>query len=212
DTDGNNSLNLKIDKIIEMSYSNERGTEVFKCIDSDGDGVKNSCPTTPETLESIIPIWRGGESLWSRDPATRVIFTSIDGVNKLDFSAVNSSTLKPYLRAADSTESDNIINWVLGSDLPGVTDVGHPDGYRKRDITLNSVNNVWKLGDIVYSTPTAIGTTMENYDMLYNDASYYEFEKTYRKRREVVYVGANDGMLHAFNAGCFNPPPSIQPT
>jgi type IV pilus assembly protein PilY1 len=204
DTDGNKALSLTTDKIIQMSYSDEFGTEVYKCSDTDGDGELDSCPATPETLADITPIWKGGELLWQTDPANRVIFTSVDGSTKLDFTTANAASIEPYLRAADSTEAENIINWTRGDDLTGVTDAGHAEGYRKRDITINSVSNIWKLGDVIYSTPTAIGAPMENYDLLYGDESYYQFEQKYRKRREVVYVGANDGMLHAFNSGCFD--------
>ncbi len=204
DTDGNKALSLTADRIIEMSYSDTQGTEVYKCTDSDGDGKKDSCPVTPESLDSINPIWNGGKLLWNRDPATRDIFTSIDGSTRLDFITGNSTVLQPYLRGADTTEAANIINWIRGADLPGVTDAGHADGYRKRDITINSVNNIWKLGDIVYSTPTAVGAPMENYDLLYSDVSYYAFEQAHYKRRQVIYTGANDGMLHAFNAGCYD--------
>jgi type IV pilus assembly protein PilY1 len=45
---------------------------------------------------------------------------------------------------------------------------------------------------------------MENYDLLYGDGSYTAFRYGHLNRRRVVYVGANDGMLHAFNAGCYN--------
>ncbi|UCD34634.1 MAG: hypothetical protein JSU90_10100, partial [Nitrospiraceae bacterium] len=75
---------------------------------------------------------------------------------------------------------------------------------RKRDLTINSTNHVWKLGDIVHSTPTVVSKPMENYNLLYGDASYTTYRMAYNKRRQVVYVGANDGMLHAFNGGCFD--------
>lgn len=62
----------------------------------------------------------------------------------------------------------------------------------------------WRLGDIVYSTPTVVATPAEDYDLLYYDRSYSTFYLKYRHRRNVVYVGANDGMLHAFNGGFYN--------
>jgi type IV pilus assembly protein PilY1 len=205
DSNGNNALDMTTDLIIEMEYSSELGTKINKYTDSDGDGEKDSeTPTAIVNLDSVNAIWKGGETLWQTDPANRTIFTTIDGYNAIDFTTDNSTTLQPYLRAADTTEADNIINWVRGNDLTGVTDSGHPDGYRNRNITLNDVTNVWKLGDIVYSTPSVVGRPMENYDLLYGDDSYTSFRDTYLKRRHVVYVGANDGMLHAFNAGCFN--------
>ena len=54
---------------------------------------------------------------------------------------------------------------------------------------------------------------MENFDDIYSDPTYGEFEYIYARgtgpsaspRPTVVYVGANDGTLHAFNAGVYRP-------
>jgi type IV pilus assembly protein PilY1 len=48
---------------------------------------------------------------------------------------------------------------------------------------------------------------VEQYGLLYDDESYREFYNFYtvtNPRETVVYVGANDGMLHAFAAGKYN--------
>ncbi|MEJ8294671.1 PilC/PilY family type IV pilus protein [Delftia tsuruhatensis] len=52
------------------------------------------------------------------------------------------------------------------------------------------------LGDIVNSAPVYVGAP----EMPYSEASYREFRKARANRRKMVYVGANDGMLHAFDA------------
>ena len=39
---------------------------------------------------------------------------------------------------------------------------------------------------------------------LYTDCSYNTFKDLHSKRRKVVFVGANDGFLHAFDAGVFD--------
>ena len=59
-------------------------------------------------------------------------------------------------------------------------------------------------GDIVNSTPAIVGAPASGYDSLYGDDSYAAFRNKYAKRRNMVYVGANDGLLHAFNAGFFD--------
>lgn len=69
----------------------------------------------------------------------------------------------------------------------------------------------WPLGDIIYSSPTAVTAPAENYHHLYGDKTYEEFYKKYRYRRQVVYVGSNGGMLHAFNAGFYTDTP-LEPT
>jgi type IV pilus assembly protein PilY1 len=65
----------------------------------------------------------------------------------------------------------------------------------------------WKLGDIISSTPRVQSTVRLNTYNLppsggYNDQTYLSFinSKDY-KDNGMVYVGANDGMLHAFNLG-----------
>lgn len=51
------------------------------------------------------------------------------------------------------------------------------------------------LGDIVNSAILAVGPPSRRYD----DATYRTFVSNNANRTETVYVGANDGMLHAFN-------------
>jgi len=65
----------------------------------------------------------------------------------------------------------------------------------------------WKLGDIISSTPRVQSTIRLNTYNLpppggYNDKSYEVFiNSAGYKGRGMVYAGANDGMLHAFNLG-----------
>lgn len=72
------------------------------------------------------------------------------------------------------------------------------DGFRQRTEAL---------GDIIHSSPILVGPPTAFYPNNWginapeNVAPYTEFARTNRSRRKVVYVGANDGMLHAFNAG-----------
>lgn len=53
-----------------------------------------------------------------------------------------------------------------------------------------------RLGDIVNSEAVYVSSSLVNY----NDADYDAFKSTVATRQGVVYVGANDGMLHAFRA------------
>jgi len=96
-------------------------------------------------------------------------------------------------------EATNTISWIRGSSVTGL-----------RDRTFNVVNDSgaivqaqWKLGDVINSTPVVVGPPRERFDIIYGDATYAQFFQRYKDRRQVAYVGANDGMLHAFNAGFF---------
>jgi type IV pilus assembly protein PilY1 len=115
----------------------------------------------------------------------------VDSGEFIEFSTGNASSLRPYLRASDDTEAVNIINFIRGA----------VSGYRDR--TVN--NEVWKLGDIVHSTPSVAGKPLENYSAVYSDESYSSFLSKYLNRDTMIYLGANDGMLHAFWAGVYHP-------
>jgi type IV pilus assembly protein PilY1 len=52
------------------------------------------------------------------------------------------------------------------------------------------------LGDIVNSAPNYVGPPSASY----RDPGYASFRLAYKTRTPIVYVGANDGMLHGFNA------------
>ncbi|WP_341678967.1 PilC/PilY family type IV pilus protein [Niveibacterium sp. SC-1] len=63
-----------------------------------------------------------------------------------------------------------------------------------------------KLGDIVDSNPLYVGVPSGQYSSqylylpAYLNASYYGWRAARTTRTPMVYVGANDGMMHAFNA------------
>ena len=61
-------------------------------------------------------------------------------------------------------------------------------------------NRTHKLGDIVASAPLYIGAPYG----LTQTPDYFTFAATNQGRTPVIYVGANDGMLHAFNAATGN--------
>ena len=92
------------------------------------------------------------------------------------------------------------IRFIRGEEI-GISDItDYPDNARSRTFK----GKAWRLGDVIYSSPTVVSAPAEKYDLLYRDETYAKFHKQYRNRRNVIYVGANDGMLHAFNGGFYN--------
>lgn len=76
--------------------------------------------------------------------------------------------------------------------------------YRDRRLTVDGTKYVWKLGDIVSSTPKVLANTALNtYHFDYGDSSYsaYVNSDDYKHRSSFAFVGGNDGMLHAFRVG-----------
>ena len=218
DTNGNDTLDYSGDYIIQMSYNTTTSTtDVNKYNDADNDGDAEAgelVSGSPFALSDILPIWEAGNILWSTSPGSRVIKTSIlDTCTSttcttttggfIDFATANRTALRPYLRASTDDEAEAIIRYIRGEDTP-MTVGGTTYNYRSRTLTISGTSNTWKLGDVVYSTPTAVTKPSENYDFIYGDATYAEFKTAYINRRHMVYAGANDGMLHAFNGGVFN--------
>jgi type IV pilus assembly protein PilY1 len=210
DTNHDNALVYDEDKIIRFAIDDTSGnTAIKRYHDSDGDGradivapATEPVPYQTALLEDMEPQWEAGNKLALRDADTRTIMTWIDpnGNGLVDageviaFIPANASVLRPYLDVATDAEAVDIINFIRGERVAG---------YRNRDITIGGTQYVWKLGDIVYSTPTLVGKPMEMYNLYYSDVTYAEFYTLWKNRGITVYVGANDGMLHAFKAGTF---------
>ncbi|MDH5631850.1 MAG: PilC/PilY family type IV pilus protein [Gammaproteobacteria bacterium] len=58
----------------------------------------------------------------------------------------------------------------------------------------------FKLGDIVHSSPLYVGAPPYGYLDALESVSYNSFRVANFERKAMIYVGANDGMLHAFDA------------
>jgi len=182
----------------------------------------------PEDLHGpngLKTIWNAREALSELDEATitaqraytepadegRYIVTWIDDDGD---NVVGSTEVKDFVRdtiTADNfwwldtdTRDDgrNLVDWVRGKES------GLPQ-YRKRSVDYDGSSGprgveIMRLGDIIHSSPVAVAAPFAGFDFMILDSSYSEFRRQYQNRRQVVYVGANDGMLHAFNAGFFN--------
>ncbi len=61
-----------------------------------------------------------------------------------------------------------------------------------------------RLGDIFHSAPTIVAAPRAPF----SDPAYSLFKTTYANRQRVIYAGANDGFLHAFDAGGLNTVPT----
>lgn len=142
-----------------------------------------------------------GSVKWQSDdgkidsPLTREIYTH-DGLigkefawdqlsdsQKADLMGVDDAATASTAEQADGADR---VSWVRGSEVSGLRD---------RESLL---------GDIVNSSPVFAGRKKFNFHLLSEELgglAYQTYYSTYKQnRREVLYVGANDGMLHAFDA------------
>jgi type IV pilus assembly protein PilY1 len=179
DTDGNKELNPTIDK---------------------------GAPTNPFYSKTI---WRAGAKLQATTAASRNIYTLLDSGSALTssanaFSSSNAATLKATgmmnVAGLTTTAAGTLIDYIRGVDnvlyRPRVVSFTDP-------FTGTMTTDVWKLGDVINSTPQIQSPiAINSYQTSYNDGSYARYiGGTQYKNRNIVYTGANDGMLHAFRLG-----------
>lgn len=67
------------------------------------------------------------------------------------------------------------------------------------DGTLNGTKRPWILGAIINSTPAVTGPPEAWKQTTSLLSQHQTFEKTYAERHQLVWVGASDGMVHAFD-------------
>jgi hypothetical protein len=204
-----------------LVYSDANGDgQIDSTVDEDEDGLPDPDQRLPlipddEAPQEIPALWEGGKILAMTSASQRTIITFADknwdmvpdaGDNELvDFDVDHLDDFEAFLDVdrdsysfLDSSNGEsravNLVNFVRGVQIPD---------YRNRELTVEGQKRFWKLGDIVYSTPTAVAAPTEGYQLLYGDESYLNYCNEKKHRKAMLYVGANDGMLHAFRAGDF---------
>ncbi len=229
DTDGNGRLSAA-DRIIEIFYDRDEGDTFVNRFDvgTDGQPLINENTRRGLGLDAITPVWSARDQLGSLSTAQllaqrspylggsrgRYLFTGVDtgGATPADGQVVATEVV-PFTAASLSGRADlaalldtgsaesaqQVLRFIRGEE--GI------EGFRSRSINLDNDTALesWLLGDIMHSTAAIVGKPNGRYDLNYGDDSYRAYRDHYAGRRQVVYVGANDGMLHAFNAGFFNP-------
>jgi type IV pilus assembly protein PilY1 len=206
DTDADQALVYDRDRIIRFSAEEESADGcAYLFGDDDGDGTADrEVPDAVVPLTAIHPLWEAGENLALRNASERTIMTFVDGNGNgavddgeyLQFIPENAALLRPFLRAQDETEADAIIRYIRGEAVAGC---------RSRAAESGPPETVWKLGDVVRSTPAIAKEPLENYHIIYGDEGYETYVRRWKERPLTVFAGANDGMLHAFNAGIYHP-------
>ncbi len=122
------------------------------------------------------------------DPLSRKIYTNLNGAGYLIttstttgniFTTTNTSITPDMFRLTTVEAKDKLIGF-----FHGVNAYGEKEGTE----TTPPANRNWVLGDILHSKPVIV-----------NYQSYTQTEENdCSKNTGIVYVGSNDGMLHAF--------------
>lgn len=191
--------------------SDEEKRFIFTWVDGDKDGIVDddevkdfSWPTiTPPSLATFDTTLASTSELYSY---LHLYPSFADRPEAINILSADEDLFKEFLIA----QTERQIKWIRGYDYVDLNGTPTPLNLNSSDIPGTEMRarrfegETWRLGDIAYSTPTAVGAPAEAYHLLYKDASYQQFYQTYRKRRNVIYAGANDGMLHAFNGGFYD--------
>jgi len=157
-------------------YQGRHWSGSLKAIGVDGNGVLQPRPA-----------WEAGQVLQDMEPAQRLIWTH-DGAHGVRFewgvlSAAQREWLKGGPRAPDAEGPWRLL-YLRGSRADEVPQGGR---LRHRDRLL---------GDIVHSAPWYVGPPVPGRA----EPGYAAFVQQHRGRAGMVYVGANDGMLHGFSS------------
>ncbi len=135
-----------------------------------------SSPSGREMVASGVNIrWDAGELLNSRPASERTIYTALpsgSSLMRVDFTTSNVNLLGPILQDVNG-DNAGLINFVRGE------------------------GRYWKLGDIDHSNPIVVGAPGGSAPLM--GPGYDTFAQTWANRKKVVYVGANDGMIHCFD-------------
>jgi len=232
DTNNNGILDnedTNCDGVLDLVTEDANGDGILDTEDTNGNCVLDiSCTGTVKEIDAVNYIWSvsaPNANGWlsddtNIDPITqrpvyisndhkRYIFTwndvdndgLVDAAEQVDFSYGSLAAMNGLVSAtrgsvmddfavADAIEWEKVVRWVRGEDQVGMRSRGYD-------------TSTWRLGDVIHSTPTLVGRPVEAYHFVYRDPSYSLFAKRYNDRRNVVYFGANDGMLHAINAGFY---------
>ena len=145
-------------------------------IEAQGSGGRRIVTLSPTDKTKVTPTPAelvGTPFLWSNLSATQ----------KLDLSRTAATP------GGDSVDGERILNYLRG-DRTNESTTASSKFYRQRDKLL---------GDIVDSKVVYLGKPAGSYSDSYNPG-YTQFKTDYAGRKPLVFVGANDGMLHAFDA------------
>ena len=182
----------------------ESNSTSYQAIFNPADNWKGELVATAINIDGTLattPSWNAGDLLNNKSPASRQIITY-----KVDTVTPANSTGIPFriLANLSTSQQADLNRGPAAADGNGQARLDYLRGDRSNESTgllFRDRTNV--LGDLVNSNPVYVGKTHANYpDIAPFPATtgnlYSEFKTAQASRAGVVYVGANDGMLHAF--------------
>ena len=216
--------NLREDNV-EKYYLNLRGgniDKIFQFVGKENENtmawiISNETTCTVERKVNaieLIPIFEVGCKLAEKEGSERNIFVNYEN----SLTSIDDSDFKEWLynlweqiTGINNSTAECIFNYLIGNELNSNCS-NNPWVLRSREFDVSDIcrnlgitgNKIWKLGDIIFSNPSIVSKISNNiYHLRYFDSTYREYisSESYQKRNTYVFVGVNDGMLHAFRVG-----------
>ncbi len=133
------------------------------------------------------PTWRAPKypNGWSN----RVILTGHDGGKVFEKGSFSSSDITKWFK--DGSDKNSVIDYVRGK----VVKKYRVRSSKNHQVDLEEGDTIDTMGDVVNSSPVYIPPPVAG---LYSDHDYDGYVKDNANRLTMMYLGANDGMLHGF--------------
>lgn len=151
---------------------------------------------TYSSVEEVSKVWEGGDKLRARAGSDRLIYGIDESDTMSSFTLANitnfdsllgtDTNMNACLSDTATERPGHLVQYIRGEQDDFFATSG---GCRTR--VVNAAGDIWKLGDTVSSTPKVV-----NYDFIKDIAG-----TPTAVQHGVLYLGSNDGMLHAFHVG-----------
>ena len=208
-SDLNNALNTVIDEVTaetassssvainstSLSANSNAYLASFYSGTWSGDVNAYSLNSTTGVPNLASPLWDAAANMPSA--TSRIILTQGSGSN--------AGTAFEWA-SLSSSQQNTLFNNATGSGTTGTALVSYLRGDPTNEGTSNYHTRTRvgtaasPLADIVDSSPQYVGAPPFNYPSSIASVPYSIFATTYTNREPMIYVGANDGMLHGFDA------------
>jgi type IV pilus assembly protein PilY1 len=199
------------------------GSTVTNCVTPDSNvtscGVLKGTLVGTDCKVKVVPVCEGKlgqqvldktRNIYMKDPASTnslvdFKYSNFSNLQKLNFDAAFLSSNLSQWGSFSATQQaaatgDNLVNYLRG-------EIGYEDRASNAPPTVATDKRLFRfreaaMGDALESTPLFIGSPNSQYkDPGYGTATQtgtFSYDNRFRKR--TIYIGANDGMLHAINA------------
>ena len=199
---------LQDDPLVDSCFDPIAGIRRFRLSRSAKFGTASSCNALHYAYadKDIGYLWRASDELAAmseteaamqrkpfNDASKRRFIRTHIGQQEYDFVATADYPFEaPWFGTKDVLQAEALIHYVRGQAQPALRE-------RYRD------QQAFRLGDTRQNLPVHVGKPSANFHLLYGDESYGDFVNQYRTRRSRIFLSTHDGMLHAFNAGWYDP-------